>query len=518
MSRFKRFAHSLVSGYVLLGANVLYTLASVPLALSYLSKSEFGLWALTTQIGGFIALVELGMGGSVARILIDHKDDHASGNYGGLIQTGVWVGIVQGLLILLVGTGLAFALGPLLHDVPAELQRDFKWLMIGQSAILCLSFAGRIFLYLLTAHQRFDISNYVGTANFVVGYATMWLLLARGWGVYSFIGAQGLGTVLSLGCNAWGCVRLKLFPRRGQWGRPTWVRFRELFAFGRDIFLFSLGGQLINASQTVLLTRFLGLDAAAVWSVCMRAYLLLLQMIYRVFDFSSTAFAEMIVRGETSHLARRFKEVVLLSASLSVALGALFAVCNGPFVEVWTAGKMSWSPVNNLLLAVWLILCVSVHAHVGLVGQTKQFRFLRYIYFIEGLAFVGLTVLLHRFGITGMLTISIACTLTFSLPYGLRRTREYFGLSWAELARWHRKPLVFLGWLTPVAAMAWGLTRDWPAVTELVLNGTVIGLWAVVMLPRFGLDESLQNELVERAPGWTRRGLTRLIGMKGATT
>ena len=55
MSRFKRFTHSLLSGYVLLGANILYTFASVPLALHYLSKKEIGLWGVVTQIAGYLA-------------------------------------------------------------------------------------------------------------------------------------------------------------------------------------------------------------------------------------------------------------------------------------------------------------------------------------------------------------------------------------------------------------------------------------------------------------------------------
>ena len=517
MARFKRFTHSLVSGYVLLATNMVFTLASVPLALKYLSKPEFGLWALATQLAGYIALVEMGMGGSVARILIDHKDDRAGGGYGSVIQTGMLVGLAQGLLILLVGTIIAFVLGPVLR-VPPELQREFTWLMIGQAAILCLSFVGRIFLYVLTAHQRYDISNYGSAAQFAVYFGLMWILLMRGWGVYSYLWGQTVGTVLIVLVNAWGCMRLKLFPGRGEWGRPTWARFHELFAFGRDIFLFALGSQLISASQAVLLTRFMGLDVAAVWSVCTRTYLLLLQMIYRVFDYSSAALAEMIVRGEVERLARRFKEIVIVSASLSVVGGTLFATGNGAFIRVWTAGKMGWQPVNDLLLAVWLVLCVSMHAHVGLVGQTKQFRFLRYIFFLEGLTFVGLTVLLHRFGgVTGMLAASIVCTLAFSLPYSLRRTHAYFGLTWGELAGWHRSPMVLALWLLPVAAAAWWLTRDLPPMIALILMGGVIGVWGLLGLLRYGLGEPLQSELLRRAPGWTRGGLARLIGTKGAT-
>jgi hypothetical protein len=46
MSRLKKFTHSLLSSYALMGVNIVYTLLSVPLALKSLSKAEFGLWAL----------------------------------------------------------------------------------------------------------------------------------------------------------------------------------------------------------------------------------------------------------------------------------------------------------------------------------------------------------------------------------------------------------------------------------------------------------------------------------------
>ncbi len=74
MSRFKRFAHSLASSYLLMGANILYSLASVPLALKYLSKPEFGLWALASSIAIYVGLIDMGMTGT-SRILVDYKDN-----------------------------------------------------------------------------------------------------------------------------------------------------------------------------------------------------------------------------------------------------------------------------------------------------------------------------------------------------------------------------------------------------------------------------------------------------------
>lgn len=633
MSRFKRFAHSLASGYVLLGANMLYTLASVPLALHYLGKAEFGLWALATTIGGYLLLVDFGLGASVARILIDHKDAPRGGQYGGMIQTGLLVGLVQGAVILLGGSVLAQFAGQLL-DVDEGMRTALKWLLIGQCAALALSSAMRIFGHILSAHQRFDISNYGQAGLMGLGLGIMWAGFARGLGVYSILLAQAITAVLMVVINAVGCLRLGLLPGKGDWGKPTWQAFKGVFAFGNDIFLYSLGGQLINFSQGILLTRWIGLEAVTVWSVCTRVFVLLQQTIYRIFDYSGSAFAEMIVRGERDRLARRFREVVVLSSSLSIAGAAVFAVCNKSFVDIWTGGrfespllvasdikaprvlverlakradpaaaflweqladatreqitnppnssdawetvqhslavdlnrliqsgtplasprlnpdaawsttqpalavpadplgvawlnrhvledefvqeiadsrKARWGRWNDLLLAVWLVLMVSMHAHTGLVGQAKAFGFMRYIFFIEGLVFVGLSLLVHRWGgITGMLCASVAATLLFSFAYGLWRTSRYFQLGWRELVAWHHGPLRLAFWLTPTAIAVWSLTRHLPEWWRLILNAGTISLLAGWAFLRHGLGDSLQGRLLQSAPSWAKVWLVRL--------
>ena len=510
MSRLKKFTHSLVSGYVALGANIFYTLAGVPLALHYLGKVEFGLWALVTQVGGYLALIDLGMSNSVARFLIDHKDDRRDGAYGSVIKTSVLVGASQGVLIMVAGAGLSVLAGPLLH-IPAELQREFLWLMIGQSVLLALSFAVRIF----------------GSAPAGAPAAGHFLLrggrvlfcepggdvggLAAGWGVYSFLIGQAVMTLGNLAATAGGCMWLGLFPKPGEWGAVSRARFQEMFAFGRDNFLMGIGWQFIYASQTILLTRFLGLETAAVWSVCTRTYTLINTLVWRIFDFSTPALVEMMVRGERDRLLWRFREITAFSASVSVVAGVLLAVCNGPFVWLWTGGKIHWSPVNDLLLAVLCVVVTAVRPHITLAVQTKRFGFLRFVFLVEGLAFVGLFLLAHRLGgVTTMLGLSILCTLTFSLPYGMHRTRQYFGLGLRELARWFGPALRLSVWVVPAGGLAWWLTQDGSAILQLAVRGGIFGIWTAWAFLRHGLPASLQMEIHHRAPGWSKPFFNRI--------
>ena len=206
MSRLKNFTRSLMSSYAFLGVNILYTLGAVPLALHYLSKAEFGLWALTLQIAGYISLVDLGMNSSVARILIDHKDDRASGRYGGVIQSGFWVGAAQGAIALAVGSSLVCFLGDWLKVQP-DLTRPFFWLMFGQVLLTAATFATRILSQLLYAWQRIDISNYCAISQLVVGFAVLWFGFHRGWGVFSLLAGAVASFVWGVGFNVIACRR-----------------------------------------------------------------------------------------------------------------------------------------------------------------------------------------------------------------------------------------------------------------------------------------------------------------------
>ena len=67
MSRVRKYVRSVAAGYLNLATNVLYTLASVPLALHYLTKEEFGLWALVAQLAWYFMLIDAGMSSSFWR-------------------------------------------------------------------------------------------------------------------------------------------------------------------------------------------------------------------------------------------------------------------------------------------------------------------------------------------------------------------------------------------------------------------------------------------------------------------
>jgi len=63
-------------------------------------------------------------------------------------------------------------------------------------------------------------------------------------------------------------------------------------------FVLGLALQIISASQVIMVSRFLGLEAAATWSICTKVFQFAQQIVYRLLDFSEAAFSEMVLRRE----------------------------------------------------------------------------------------------------------------------------------------------------------------------------------------------------------------------------
>jgi O-antigen/teichoic acid export membrane protein len=499
MSRLKKFTRSLLSSYLFQGTNVLYTLGSISLALHYLSKEEFGLWTLVTTIAIFM---DLGMSGSLSRILIDHKDDRDSTHYGTVIQTGVLVLLVQGSLMAVVGGVISIWL-PQWMTVPENFQHVFRLLLIFQCALLGATFAGRIFNFILTAHQRYDICNYGGMGGFGVNLLVLWLGFKCHLGLYSLFAALSAGSIVSIVFSGWAVCWLKLLPAKNYRGRPSRAAFHELFFFGTDIFLIFIGQQLISASAAPIISRTLGLEAVAVWGIATKVFTLAQQIVGRIYDVSGGALAEMMVRGEMDRLKKRFGDIVILTGSTAAAAGIMVALCNASFLKIWMHGRISWSPLNDLLMAFSFFVYATVRPSIGMTAMTKRIGAMKYIYFFEGVAFVVAGLLLApRWGFAGIILSGIVTDLLFSGIYGARRITRYFHISPAAMFEdWIMRPVVFLGISSVAAVGFWFITRQLGAPVQLAVDAIGFGTIMLIFFWCIGLPAHLRNEIYSRLKG-----------------
>jgi len=424
MGRLKLYSRSVLSGHFFILVNIFYSLFSVPIALHYLSKAEFGLWAVVMQLAGFFLLLDTGISSALGRLLIDAKDARPTPEYGKTFLAAFFALCGMGTVILAVGLpGSSWAVG--LMNIPEEL-RDRAWvLFIMQILFSAVSLPARAIGNTLVAYGRFDLLNLCFSVSVAGSFLALWAALHYGAGVYSLAYANATGLVITVGGTTALAIKMGLLPRRRELAWPTWREFREVVGFGHSIFLNQVGGTLLFASQAIVLSKFAGLEAAGIWSVGSKAFLLCLQFASKFLESPGPIISEMFVRGETGRLRQRLAQLKTLSVSVGLWGGSVLWACNTSFVQIWTHGKVVWHPGWDALLMIFLTTRLLAQSLGIYIGASKDFGFFRYSNLVEAVVFLALCwFLVPAHGVGGMISASILSSLAVSIPYLEWRNRQ----------------------------------------------------------------------------------------------
>lgn len=427
MSRSKHFIAGILSGYGSIATNILFTMASIPLAMHYLEKEQFGLWALAVQVNGYLSLIDLGMTAAVSRFVADYKDDVNGGEYGAHLLTGGIVFGIQGMLIAAIGLGLSFY-APQLLAIRAHLATDLQHLLMLLAAMTGVSVGLRSLGSPLWAFQRNDVINHLTSLGLLTNLLLLWFGFTRGWGIFSFAIATIPVTVVTPLVYGLFCHHKGYYPSSGHWGNPCLTIFKRIFHFGKDGLLVNLGSQLINATQIMIISRWVSLEAAATFAVSTKIYAMGMLLIANPVSVSIPGLTELHVRGENSRFIQRYWDVVAMTLAGSTVVAFGLAAGNRSFVSVWTNNSIHWFWSGDLILGLLLILRNINGCFLNVFGITKNWRPVRHIYLVEGLVFVPLAVFLSiHHGMAGCLVAALVANLLCATTFLARAASKIVG-------------------------------------------------------------------------------------------
>jgi len=498
MSRFRHFAQGLASSWLATAATVAYSLASVPIALHYLSVEEFGLFVLVIQAAGFFNLLEVGMSASTSRILVDYKDSPNDGVYGAIILSATVMFCIIALLIIIVGTFCSPWIVSLI-GVPPHLAEDGIFLLRCLALTTGISLVFRVYGTVLFAHKRLDLIHAFIGGNMLVGLLIFTFILVTGGGLRHLAWMFVVQALVAIMLSVAACHRLSLLPKRGQWGKVSSQHFRELLIYGKDIFFVNVGSQVLEASQLIIVTRTMGLTAAATWSVSTKLFTLAYQLVTKIEGTAVFFFAEMIVRDERALLERRFRQIYQLTAAISVPAVAIVLASNTAFVSIWAEPSLSWPQSVSAIVALLTVLNCITRCMTNFIVHTKNVASLRYVYFLEALAFIALSLLLgSHYGFYGILGSSLVCLVLFRGIYSTHRVAAYFGMPRkAFWIKWIKRPLFAGLFLVPfIIGSEWIGDQASSKLGALLVTSACIAISAVFAFVFIAIREDVRAEFI----------------------
>lgn len=416
MNRTRRFISGVASGYLAIICNIAYTVASIPLALHYLTKEEFGLWALAQQIAGYLLMLDLGISFSLNRLIANQKEEVNSSAYQDWLKNGALTFACFGMLML--GLGSCFSLlAPNIFSIKGSLATDFTNVLLILTVVNSISFSTRIFGVPLWAFQRMDVSNLLSSLSLFTNFGALWLCFKMGWGVYSLAIAGVFPCLLIPFLTYIFCKKNKYYPLFLLGGSFRFDYLRRLFGFSKDVFEISVGLHVLQASQVIILSRICGLETAALFAVGTKLYTLVSQLVYKIIESSAPGLTEIFISGNAQLFRARLDQLV----SLTLFSGFVGAVCfftfNHHFVRIWTREVFLWPQANDVFLALTLIFTSFSKWLVGSFGILGDYRSVRHLYFIEAVAYIFFACFLASFyEIQGVLFAAFFCHILITIP------------------------------------------------------------------------------------------------------
>ena len=495
MTKKKLLIRGVAYSYGAVIAQIFYSFASIPLALSYLTKAEFGLWSLITTITGYLMLAELGVTNAVTRHLLECKGEGDREKYGRLFGgSALALGLISAA-VLIVGLILA-QYAWRLFPVPESLVQKSILLIGGQSILMSLGMATQVLGAPLYVNHRQDLSQIRQIGQFVILFLVLRWGFQGGWGIYAMLANQAAGFAWCMAFNVCACYKLKFYPSLALIAFPLKIEWASIWKYAKDVFMVQIGSLVLSSLPQLMIVRLLGLEAGATWSVCTRPFAILRQVVGRPFDIALPMLYDNYIAGNMKSVTERWSQ---LSQGVLAISGVVFAVAaanNAVFVGLWTGGRIHWESSNHWMLALHFFVITAAGLASGSLGMNKTIGKVRFIGFVQVLVTVGIAILAARwYGSTGLI-------LAITIPYlpGLIFTGvRYLGrITGSPVA-----PLLWQGIMRPALATplcclaAWlcSFSTAWlPGFFGLLLSASLGTLAAVIPMAVLGISPMARTE------------------------
>lgn len=237
-----------------------------PYMLACLGENNFGLFSLAGGILAYLVLMDFGLSPTVTRFVAEYAANRQIGKEMNLIGQSVYLFVLLGLLLGIVGWVLYYYLGDIYGEqLTAGEFADLQWMYIIMVANTALFFPSRAFTGVLSAHQKFKVPGYMGLANSIVTVALTFLLLYLGYGPVALV----LGTAIVNSIYAvWTVVyAMSVLDSPLVLPRPDFSVFRSMTKYALGIFVPQICEVINWQLAPVVLGMVAGLSAVAVYRV-----------------------------------------------------------------------------------------------------------------------------------------------------------------------------------------------------------------------------------------------------------
>jgi O-antigen/teichoic acid export membrane protein len=399
----------------------------VRIATRSLTPEEFGLWSFVFGSIGYFLMLDFGLSYSLGRIFADPIHTRDSNALSQKLIMGCVVLLGQAILIALLGIMLC---EPLLHyfkissGLREEAGRLWIWCILIQASTLPL----RVFPAIIHAQNRVYLANIISVVSQVANLVVFWHFMTHGSGIMAYAYASFVSTTLTY----IGYILCVLPGRNPLHLTLVWPDFTELpsiMKYAFSILAAMITTQASGAAQIMILTRLLGLDAVAIYSVSSRVPMLLSSLCIKPFEAHRMEWVGFYCQKETGRMLASIRKALQFAVIMILIAIAISIIINPIFVKYWTRSDYYAGTFFNVLVP-FAFMGAALGSQLNILFHiTKRMRLYTIVTIAGALTEILLSIILvKKIGICGVPVATILCTgggvFIFNLIYGRKQLKQ----------------------------------------------------------------------------------------------
>jgi len=405
---------NIIASFFIKGASIVISIILVPIAINYVSVSQYGVWLTLNSIVVWFNFFDIGLTrglrNKLAEAIAKGEDELAS----------IYVSSTYGILTIICTALLVIFLivNPLLNwahilNISSSMRSEVSILAVIVFTYFCLQFVLRIVATVLTADQQPSVTPLLSLLGQILSLILILVLIKTTSGSLILLGSVFCFSPIVVYIGA------SLFFFRGSYRkyRPQFSKIKfsygkELLSLGVIFFIIQVAGIVQYETSNLIIARNFGTGQVTAYNIVYK-YFGMLDMVFVIFlaPFWSAS-TEAYVKNDIAWIKKGIRKYNQLNILLFF-IGCIMLLFSHSIYDLWLGkGKVDISFYLSLWGFLYFMMTTFVATYVAFLNGINALRIQFIACIISPFIYIGVALLLikyYHFGPYALFIASIAC-------------------------------------------------------------------------------------------------------------
>lgn len=356
--RSKALRSGVIGSVLFRGIAVASPLLLIPVMLSYIGPTYFGLWMTLVAAAAFTAFADLGLGNGLMTRL---PEALARGELQAAreVVSSAYMVLASVALVAIAGVWASIAVVPwpaMLDPQGAADPGTLRLLAAIAFSAFFLNVPSALVIRIYYAHQRVAAAAVWQAAASLAPLAPVILAIEADTGPVIVVGlALASGPMVNVANTAWCFIRVhpELRPARSH---VTRIATRDMFSLGGRFFTLTVALTAANNTDSLILAQVLGLTAVAAFAVPAKAFLQLGQVVSLVNLPLWAASSDALAHSDREWVQLTTRRMITVSFAAVLAFSLPLVAFGEELIRKWTGEDLAVPTALTLGFATWWLI------------------------------------------------------------------------------------------------------------------------------------------------------------------